>query len=344
MFRKVVIQYKYMKSKLTLDISIDFLWRVFFGGLLVYVLYLTRTWLAVLVMSFLLSSGVILTGKWLKDKLKLEEIVGIVLVYASIVGLLIGSGAVLIPILIGQIQQATADIPALIEQINNVWQFVPVEDASVQDFLNRYFSGITWLDAFSGRVIGTTRTILSTSLLTVLIGILTFYFSLAYKSFDTNIASYFPKRRRKKIKQMISEARDRMGSWIVGQIIIAIILGFLSYVVMAVLSVPYSLLLGVLSGALNLIPFIGPVLAIIPTTLFATTVSWEVGVLVFASQIILQQLEGNFLTPFVMNKVTGLPPIVVILSIIFGSAILGPLGAILAVPVMSTALALRKKV
>lgn len=332
-----------MKSKLTLDISIDFLWRVFFGGLLVLVLYLTRTWLAVVLMSFLLSAGVVKSGQWLKQKLRLEEIVGIVLVYSSIVGLLIASGAILIPILVAQIQQATADIPALLEQINNVWQFVPVEDASVQDFLNRYFSGITWLDAFSGRVLGTTRSILGGSLMAILIGILTFYFSLAYKSFDTNIASYFPKRRRKSVKKMLTEARERMGSWIVGQIVIAIILGFFSYVVMTVLSVPYALLLGVLSGVLNLIPFIGPVLAIIPTTLFATTVSWEVGVLVFASQIILQQLEGNFLTPFVMNKVTGLPPIVVILSVIFGSAILGPLGAVLAVPVMSTVIPLRKK-
>lgn len=333
-----------MKSKLTLDISIDLLWKVFFGVILTLTLYLIRDWLTIVIMSFLLSSGVVQTGKWLKDTLKLEEIVGIVLVYATGIGLIIGSGAVLLPILWSQVQAAISDIPGLIEQVNSVWEFVPVQDASVQDFLNRYFSGITWIDAFSDRVVGTTRSILEVSLLTVILGILTFYFSLAYKSFDTNIAAYFPKKQRTKVRKIISEARERMGSWITGQIFIAIILGTLAYIIMAMLSVPYALLLGVLSGALNLIPFIGPILAIIPTTLFAATVSWQVGSLIFASQIILQQLEGHFLTPFVMNKVTGLPPIVVILSIIFGSAFLGPLGAIIAVPVMSTILSLRKKV
>jgi predicted PurR-regulated permease PerM len=333
-----------MNKKYIIDISADFLWKVFLAGVGLFVLYLARFWIAMLVLSFLLSSGVILTGKWLKAKLKIEEVVGIVLVFALLVGSVIAMGIIFIPMLLGQIEQVVQDIPGLIDRVNVIWQFMPVQDASIQDFLNRYFSNITWLDVLSVRLVDTTRSMILVIGSAGLVAVVTMYFSLAYTAFDTNIARYFPKHKRPLIKTLLSEARLRMGNWIIGQILIAVILGALSYLIMAMLSVPYALLLGALSGVLNLIPFIGPVLAIIPTTIFATTVSWEVGAFIFASQIILQQLEGNILTPLVMNKVTGLPPIVVILSVILGSAILGPLGAILAVPVMSTIIALKKKV
>ena len=91
--------------------------------------------------------------------------------------------------------------------------------------------------------------------------------------------------------------------------------------------------LGIWAGITEIIPFIGPFLGGAAAVTVALTESWEKALIVFAFVIVLQQLEGAFLVPRVMRNAVGMTPLTVILAVLVGSTVAGPLGAILAIPV-----------
>ncbi|MCY7419752.1 MAG: AI-2E family transporter, partial [Chloroflexi bacterium] len=132
------------------------------------------------------------------------------------------------------------------------------------------------------------------------------------------------------------------GRWVRGQLFLGLVVGIATLLGLILLGVfvdpvflGFAVLLAVIAGILELVPIIGPILSMIPTLVLALTASDPVraAIAVVALYLVVQQLENHILVPQIQGDAVELHPSVVILALIFGSALFGLLGAILSVPV-----------
>jgi predicted PurR-regulated permease PerM len=162
--------------------------------------------------------------------------------------------------------------------------------------------------------------------------ILTVYFILDGKrAFEWGL-SMFPPRHRERLERTMHRGENRMRHWLVGQAMLMLILGSLSCIAFAILKLKYFVALALLAGLLNIIPIVGPVVAVTLASVVALVDSPPkvLGVLLFFA--LYQQLETGIITPRVMKLSVDLPPLAVIISLMIGGALAGVLGALVAVP------------
>ena len=162
--------------------------------------------------------------------------------------------------------------------------------------------------------------------------ILTVYFILdGNRAFQWGL-SMVPRQHRDRLERTMHRGENRMRHWLVGQSVLMLILGSLSCIAFALLHLKYFVALALLAGLLNIIPIVGPVVAVTLASIVALVDSPPklIGVLLFF--LLYQQLETGFITPRVMKFSVDLPPLAVIISLMLGGALAGVLGALVAVP------------
>lgn len=135
--------------------------------------------------------------------------------------------------------------------------------------------------------------------------------------------------------EIVTESRyikNMFEKFIVGKIIDSIIIGIINYVFMAIIHMPYALLISVVVGVTNVIPFFGPFIGAIPSIILLLLIS-PVTALQFAVWIlVLQQVDGNIIGPKILGQTTGLPSFWVLFSILLFGGLFGIVGMIIAVP------------
>jgi predicted PurR-regulated permease PerM len=141
-----------------------------------------------------------------------------------------------------------------------------------------------------------------------------------------------PLRFRHDAAAIIDKINTVGGRYIRGQILVSIIVGVLCTLILFLLKVDFAILLGFTAGALNLIPFLGPIIGAIPAALAALFISPLKALLVVLLFIAVQQLDNYAISPNVMKYQVGVHPAIVIFVLIAGGALLGPLGLFIAVP------------
>jgi predicted PurR-regulated permease PerM len=134
---------------------------------------------------------------------------------------------------------------------------------------------------------------------------------------------------------MWDEIESKAGGWARGQAVLMLVIGVVSTVAYSplIFDLNFWLFLGIWAGLMELIPFIGPWLGGGLAVLVALTDSWQKAVLVAVFVFVINQAEASFLVPRVMRNAVGLSPLSVILAVLVGGALLGPIGAILSIPV-----------
>jgi len=154
---------------------------------------------------------------------------------------------------------------------------------------------------------------------------------------------FVPMRRsplRNEVVSVLIEINTSLVSYFRGQIIVAACNGLLTFIGLSIIGIPYSLVLGIITGALSIVPFLGIIASIIPALLLGflsakgdPTWQWLTPLLVVVVFALVQMCESVFITPNVQSHSTGLHPLAIILGILFWSLLLpGLLGPIVAVP------------
>ncbi len=127
--------------------------------------------------------------------------------------------------------------------------------------------------------------------------------------------------------------RIKISAWFKGQLLLAIILAIFTYLSLAIVGMPYALLLALLAGLFGMIPY-GILLALIPAVGIAMIHGgWEFGLIVLFIYWIIQQITDFVIQPLILRKLTGLPSLIVILSVIIAANLAGIIGIIIAVPI-----------
>ena len=125
---------------------------------------------------------------------------------------------------------------------------------------------------------------------------------------------------------------EKFGGFFIGKIIDSAIIGVLCYIGTSILNMPYALLISVIVGITNIIPFFGPFLGAIPSILLIFVVSPIKGLYFAIFVLVLQQLDGNFIGPKILGESTGLSSFMVIVAILIGGGLFGVMGMFIAVP------------
>jgi len=162
--------------------------------------------------------------------------------------------------------------------------------------------------------------------------ILTVYFILEGDRTYRWFLSLIPAGQRDRLDRTLQRADVRMGKWLLGQGSLMLILGVASTIVYLALNVRYAYALGVLTGALNIIPVVGAAICIGLALLVAAVDSWwrVLGVAVF--YLVWIQVENSYLVPRIMKNRVGLPALTILVALLLGSSLAGVLGAMVAVP------------
>ncbi len=253
------------------------------------------------------------------------------------IALIVGFFWLIVPPFIEQFQELTVRVPKGLERLN-IWieqlgtriprqltPFLPDIDSLSQQarpFFNRLLGGSF---AF---VSGSLEFVLKFLLVLVLTGMMLAN-PHAYRQVFVRL---FPSFYRRRVDGILHECEESLGRWLTGALISMSVVALMSMVGLSVLRIPAALALGVLAGFLNLIPNLGPTISVIPPMAIALLDSPLKPLLVLALYFVIQQIESNFLTPFVMAQQVSLLPAVTLISQVFFATFFGFLGLLLALP------------
>ena len=131
---------------------------------------------------------------------------------------------------------------------------------------------------------------------------------------------------------MRSSPGSALKLWLLGQLVAMLIVGVLTGLGAWLIGLPSAIALGLIAGLFEFIPFAGPMLAAIPALLIALTMDTQTVIMTLALYTIIQQVEGNLITPIVQRQVVSLPPALTLFALIAMGLVFGPLGILFAAP------------
>lgn len=147
--------------------------------------------------------------------------------------------------------------------------------------------------------------------------------------------SIFPKKWADLILTEIKYADQMFGGFINGKLVDSLIIGVICFIGMLILRMPYAVLISVIVGVTNIIPFFGPYIGAVPSALLVLMISPVKCVIFLIFILVLQQFDGNILGPRILGNVTGLSSFWVLFSILFFGGVFGFIGMIIGVPVFA---------
>lgn len=278
------------------------------------------------------------------QKRKVPRALGVLLIYVILFAVFLAIFYFFLPLLFQDLGAFIASIPVYIAGFERTEAFqyyaqmfgvtssasISVSDvlSSVQNFINSTFLG----NAFStvGNVFGSVFSF-------VIILVFSFYFAVLETGVDDFLRIIVPKQKQKYILGLWRRSQNKIGLWMQGQLLLAVIIGVLVFLGLTILGVPHALLLAAVAACFEIIPVFGPTLSAIPSVVVAFAAGGTtLAILTIALFVIAQQFENHLIYPLVVTRVVGVPPILVILALIIGGELAGFLGIILSVPIAAT--------
>ena len=166
----------------------------------------------------------------------------------------------------------------------------------------------------------------------IIVLVVSFYLLLSRSALDDFLRSILPPQFEARAHGLWIRAQYKMGRWLQAQILLSFIMALIVGLGLWILGVKYAFLVAVIVGVLEIVPYVGPIMAGGLATLLALSQSAVLGLWTLIFFIVAQQLENHILVPLLIKKLVGLNPVAVILAILVGAKLGGILGILLAVP------------
>ena len=277
---------------------------------------------------------------------RVPRVVAVFLSFLFFVTVVVAGFSLLVPAISEQSAAFASSLPetydALLEWVEDIGQRfnldigVPLTEAGIRDWLSDPANQETIqqvignFGTFGGRLIlGVAEGVA----VVVLAPLMALYMLLDLKRTKEKAVELTPPRHREEAVFVASQVATAMGSFVRGQLLVAIIVGVASSIGLWLLDIPFWLIIGILSGILNLIPFAGPIvggaLAALVALLDGSVAKAVLAILIFTA---IQQTDNHVITPLVQRTRVQLSPLVIVLALIVGGSLAGLLGVLVAVP------------
>lgn len=227
-----------------------------------------------------------------------------------------------------------ADLERLITRLQNFSGIdlgLRLDPAGIFDRVKGFFSGDTF--AVAADIGGSIANAVSLAFVAL---IATIYLVLNPRPLVNGFVSFFPAENRPRTREILQKMYHAVQKWFLGQLTSMTIIGVFSAVALSIIGIPFAVLLGLISGLISFIPFIGPVISVIPPMLLGLTSGNPIqAVWVILAYLIIQAIESNLIQPIVMSRAVSLHPAVVVFALLIMGTLFGFVGLLLAVPLVA---------
>jgi len=277
--------------------------------------------------------------KYLISK-KAPKVLAIIVVFGIIIALLILTIFFLIPSVINQLNILYNEIPKFINSYQTlILSLEPqlsrfIDPADVESLLKENLSELQKsILGFSQTIIIYLSNIVSSITFgVVIVPLILFYLMKDIFIFKENLYIFVSKENKKEFKEVLEEIDNIISGFIRGRIIVCFIVGTLIGIGLYFLNLKFALIIGIISGVFNFIPYLGPIVGVVLALIFALGSPWWTLLMIVVLFVLVNQLEAIYLNPNILGKGLGLHPLTVILSMLICGQLLGILGVLVAVP------------
>jgi predicted PurR-regulated permease PerM len=323
-------------KKSTIDISTASILRFLLLVVFLVLLYRLAKIVGILLTSVVIASAVEPAAHWL-SRYKIPRVLGVLFIYLSTFSLLGLIFYLAAPPLLAELSGFISELPRYLEknfEPKNIFSFIPSLPTGFSDIFRDSIRVLeepftTTAAGFFGAV----AAIFGGALSLILIIVISFYLSVQEHGIENFLRIVTPKEYEGYILDLWSRSRRKIGWWLQGQFLLGVLVGVLVFLGLTILGVRYALLLAILSAIFEVIPVFGPVMAAIPAVGIAFIQKPVLGLAVLILYFIVQQFENHLIYPLVVQKTIGIPPLLVVLSLVIGATLAGFFGLFLAVPV-----------
>lgn len=276
----------------------------------------------------------------LMEKHKIPRGLGVLISYILIVVILVFLGIAIVPDLVKQTTTFLSNLPSTVMQLtHNVEELLKnwnINSSILTDFrntANEYLIEISrnipkWLES----LINTIQGGFSAIIVLVLVPIITFYFIIDKEKILRNIYNIIPKAWKKDSYYLYKEINFAMKEFIISRALMAIFIGVSTGIMLWLFGIPFAIIIGIITAIMDIVPYVGPVIATAPALIFAFIRSPMTFVWVAILSWFLQWIEQNIVGPKLFSSSSGLHEVVILISIIIGGGLFGVWGMILSVP------------
>lgn len=299
-----------------------------------YALYTVRSILVLVIISLFIAVSLDPAVRWLvKRGLGRPAAVTLVTVVAlGLFGVFIWS---IVPPLVDQGGKLISDLPGYLRKL-------PQESRPFRELSDRYnlTNRLSALAAdlptkVASSAVGFVQQFFGAVLSTVTVLVLTIYFMADMPRMRRGLVRLFPHRRRPQVAEIVNVVVDKVGGYMIGNLIISLFAGVSTFMCLALLKVPFALPLAIAVAITDLIPLVGATLGAalcVLVTCFTVGV-WPSGVVVLIFFVMYQQLENYLIAPRVLRNTVDMPSVAVLLIALIGGSVLGVVGALMSIPI-----------
>ena len=305
-----------------------------------WLLYNLRMVLFLFFVAIVIGTAIRPAVEWLHRR-GVSRSVGVIIIYIIIAALIAGFLALVLPLIAEQTTQIAQNFPqfytyfrqSLINSDNrlvqNIGLRIPVQ---LSILMNRNaVDGGDILNQASRTLLYTNLT-LKGILSTLAIFLLAYYWTQESTLVIRGLLRIFPAQRKKHIREFLQLAETKLGGYIRGQGLLCLIIGAAAFIAYLIIGLPYTLVLAIFAGVMEMVPIFGPALGAVPALLVALSIDPSRAIWVVVATTVIQMLENVFFVPRIMKSSLGVNPIIVLLSLIAFGSVFGLVGSLLALP------------
>jgi predicted PurR-regulated permease PerM len=286
---------------------------------------------------------------WLETK-GIKRALGVPLIVIALLVVLGSVIALMAPTLVQQASEFIRLAPTMLTDISHSAWLIALDkqfDGGITNAINSAGAFISdsgnWANLLGG-VVQVGISVFNGVMGGFIILILSLYFMASMRSFESFLYRLVPSSKRDQFYRISKQIFKSIGRYVMGQVSIALINSVLSLIFMSIVGIPYAIVLACVSFVLAMIPLVGTLSAAAVNTLVAFTISPVVGVITLCYYAVYTQVEAYVISPRIMRKAVAVPGAVVVVAALAGGALLGILGALVAIPAAASVILIIRQV
>lgn len=311
-------------NKYELQISSWMIAKIVLVLIVFYLLYLIKDILVLFFIVLILAATFRpVINRWEK---KIKRIPAVIVLLLLILAILVFASYIIFPPLVKQITALVQSLPEIVNKLQFLGSYKSYAESGIKSLAGN-------AGTITGGFVNITVSLFGGIFAFFTAAILTIYLLLDKNGFRNFVVSIIPADSKEPIIDVARKMSLKVGDWFRGQMLLMLSVAVLDLIGLSIIGVPYALTLALVSGLLDMIPVIGPIIAGVIAALVALSLSPLQTLFVIILYIVVQQIENTVLVPNIMKKAVGLSPVAIILAVMIGAKLLGLIGALLAVPI-----------